>query len=77
MATGTSLPCPSPARTPPAAPSSKNHPHTLRLPNRSVSGTSSTEASAMGSAPIMVSRDWDAPHAPALPKKVLSTTHLQ
>ena len=50
---------------------------TSRLENLLDSGTTNKAATAMGMAPRMASRDWDAPQASADPKKVLSMTHLQ
>ena len=77
MATGTMLPPPRPAMMPPAAPSSMKPPQTRRLPNLLARGTTKTAATAIGIAPMMLSRPWEAPHASAVPKKVLSRTHLQ
>ena len=77
MATGTILPPLRPAITPPSAPTIMPIMQTMRLPNLFASGTTITEATAMGIAPRMDSRDWEAPHASAEPKKVLSSTHLQ
>ena len=52
-------------------------PQTIRLPNLLASGTTNTAATAIGIAPMMLSRLCEAPQASALPKKVLSSTHLQ